>query len=165
MPTESDALVDADQAAFMQRGVSITVGACNAANMPSLVRAVGCRVSPDLRRVTVFVSKSQASVLLHDIHSNGKIAVVFSEPSTHRTMQLKGSDALVGALDEGDFALIAEHEDAFVQELEPIGFRESVVRTLLAYVPDDMVGITFTPSAAFSQTPGPGAGEPLRAGA
>jgi hypothetical protein len=38
---------------------------------------------------------------------------------------------------------------------------EAVVRAILAYSPDDLVTVTYSPCAAFSQTPGPKAGEPL----
>ena len=34
--------------------------------------------------------------MLDDIAANGMIAVVFSQPSTHRTIQLKGTDARRG---------------------------------------------------------------------
>lgn len=163
--SRTEPLIDADQAIFMQRGVSIAVGACNASNKPSLVRAVGCRVSPDLRQIAVFVSAPQASALLDDIRNNGAIAVVFSEPSTHRTMQLKGTNASVCELADGDLEIVAKHENDFVKELEPIGFEKAFVQSLLSCSPADLVCISFKPSAAFSQTPGPNAGEPLRAGA
>lgn len=164
-PSRSEPLIDADQAVFMQRGMSIAVGACNASNMPSLVRAVGCRVSPDFRQVAVFVSQSQAQALLEDIRNNGAIAVVFSQPSTHRTMQLKGANALVGGLADGDLEIVARHQSEFTNELASIGFGEAFVQSLLSCSSADLVCVSFNPSAAFSQTPGPNAGEPLRAGA
>lgn len=164
-PPGSRPLIDADQAAFMQRGMSISVGSCDASGMPGLVRAVGCRISPDLRQVTVLVSKSQASVVLDDIRNNHAIAVVFSEPSTHRTIQVKATSALVGGLADGDRELVERHQKAFVKELAKIGFAEPFVQSLLACEPVDLICISFLPCAAFSQTPGPKAGEPLRAGA
>lgn len=164
-PAGSSPLIDADQAAFMQRGISISVGSCDPSGMPSLVRAVGCRISPDRRQVEVFVSKCQACAVLDDIRNNQAIAVVFSEPSTHRTMQLKAMNASIGGLTDRDHELVERHQKAFVKELAKIGFAKPFVHSLLDCEPVDLVCISFVPCVAYSQTPGPKAGEPLRAGA
>ena len=37
-----------------------------------------------------------------------------------------------------------------------------MVRALLWIEPEDLATLAFTPAAAFTQTPGPGAGAPLR---
>ena len=47
-------------AAFIQRGVSMNLASRDAGNMPTVARACGCRVSPDLRQVTVFLSPAQS---------------------------------------------------------------------------------------------------------
>ena len=41
------------------------------------------------REVTVYLRRSQSEQLLQDIAHTGEIAVVFSVPSTHQTLQLK----------------------------------------------------------------------------
>lgn len=140
----------------------MSMAACNADGVPTLVRATGCRVSPDRRCVTVFVSATQAAPVIQCIRTNGAVAVVFSEPSTHRTIQLKGCDATVAALIEGDLQRIAEYRNAFVGQLAHLGYEEALIRTLFAYPSSDIVAVSFTPTEAFSQTPGPHAGEPLR---
>jgi hypothetical protein len=38
---------------------------------------------------------------------------------------------------------------------------EAVVRAILAFRPDDLVSVVYAPCAAYSQTPGPKAGERL----
>jgi hypothetical protein len=155
-------IIDADHAAFMQRGVSISAAACGPSNIPSQARATGCRVSSDRLTVTLFFSASQAADLLKDIQSNGAIAVVFSEPPTHRTVQVKGKDARIEALLEGDLHVVESYRDTFVRGLEQLGYPPPVIRTLVACAPDELVAVSFTPAQAFSQTPGPDAGEPLR---
>jgi hypothetical protein len=87
--------------------------------------------------------------------------VVFSQPSTHRTIQLKGTDATLGPLEPGGTALIDANIDALVKDVAPLGYSEIFVRTLLAYEPEDLVEVTFTPTSAFAQTPGPQAGKRL----
>lgn len=161
MSSERPALIDAGHAEFLQRGVSISVAACDHDRVPTAARATGCRLSPDRRRITVFVSATQAASVLQCVRANAAIAVVFSEPSTHRTVQLKGTDASVGGPAQGDLNIVGGYRDAFARELEPLGYPEILIRTLLSYPSADIVGITFTPSEAFSQTPGPKAGEPL----
>lgn len=162
MPSMPPVPIDADHAAFMQGGVSITMGSCSAQGMPSIVRAYGCRLSDDHSRVTVAVWQAQAEQVLADIRSNGKVAIVFSLPATHRTMQLKGSDATVGAAADDDRALVAAYREAFIQHLVMLGYEESLMRAFMACPPDEIVTVSFTPTAAFTQTPGPHAGEPLK---
>ncbi|MGE5622418.1 MAG: hypothetical protein ACM3WS_04605 [Bacillota bacterium] len=164
MPNDSSLLIDAAHAAFIEGGVSITVAACDRANMPFLARACGCKVTGD-GRVTIFVSATQAAQVLTCARDNGAVAVVFSQPSTHRTLQLKGSDAAVGPLADGDLQRIRAYREAFAQDVQKLGFAKILIRTLLSYPSGDIVALGFTPSEAFSQTPGPKAGEPLRAGA
>jgi hypothetical protein len=88
-------LLDAGTARFIEGGVSINASSRDANKTPSMARAVGCRISADRRSVTVLLAKSRAPELLDSITFCHQIAVVFSEPSTHRTIQLKGTDAAV----------------------------------------------------------------------
>lgn len=155
-------LIDADHAAFMQGGVSITMGSCSPAKLPHIVRAYGCRLSDDRRRVTVPVWQAQAEPVLADIRGTARVAVVFSLPATHRTMQIKGSDAVIGAATAQDRALSAAYRDAFVQHLVMLGYEESLMRAFMTCPEDEIVTVGFTIDAAFTQTPGPNAGAPLK---
>ncbi|RJF96108.1 hypothetical protein [Noviherbaspirillum saxi] len=163
MPIAHEPLVDAGHADFLQCGISICIGACDRDLTPTLARGTGCRVAPDRRTVTVFLSATQGALVLRAVRDNGVISVVFSQPSTHKTVQLKGRDTAVAGLQPGDADIIGRYRDAFARELEPLGFGEVLIQTLLACPPADLVGLTFTPCEAYSQTPGPKAGEPLKA--
>jgi len=160
----SAANLDSGQIAFMRGGVSISVASCDRNGMPQLVRAIGCRVSDDGRRVTVFVPQAKSQAVQRDIFASGAIAVAFTQPSTHRTMQLKSRDARVAALQPDDVQLVEAYRDAFVAEVGAIGFHEKMVRTLLSCPPEELVALSFCPSEAYSQTPGPNAGKKLEAG-
>lgn len=155
-------MIDRDNAAFIQGGVSIIAASVGAGNDPRIARAVGCRVSRDRRRLTVLLSTLQSAELLEAIRASRAIAVVFTQPSTHRTLQLKGHDAEVGPATRADGALVRKYTAAFVAELGGLGYREEFVRSLLSCAPQDIVQAGFTISAAFVQTPGPRAGAPLR---
>lgn len=154
-------MLDDENAAFIQTGVSISLASCGEARLPNLVRALGCKLLDGGRRLGVFVQTSSAAAVLDDIRSNGRIASVFSLPSTNRTLQLKGVDATVEAFDPEDVAIIERHLDAFVIEVEPEGVPEAVVRTVFAYRPEALVTVAFSPCSAFSQTPGPKAGQAI----
>lgn len=159
----SPALVDDALAMFVQQAVSIVVASRDAANVPSLTRGIGCRVAADRRTVTVFVAAAQAGALLADLLASGVIAVVFSQPSTHRTFQLKGVDAVRVAMTDVDRGSVARYADMMVGELQGLGFSEAFTRAMVAGAPTDIVAIAFTPSSAFDQTPGPRAGAKLAA--
>lgn len=149
------------QAQFIQGGVGIAAASCDAQGRPSLNRAVGCSVTADRQRISVILRRSQAVTLLADIERSGAVAVVFSQPSTHHTLQIKSTDAVVHPPDSIDAAALARYVEAFHRELAPLGYTLEWTRALLGYVPADLVAVSFTPQAIFSQTPGPRAGERL----
>jgi hypothetical protein len=153
--------LDEANAAFIRSGVMVSVASRDAHQVPSVTRALGCRVAPDRRRVTAFLARSQCATLLRDLRDTRAIAAVFSQPSTHRTIQLKGTDAVLGPPEPGDTALIEANRVALVREMAALGYTEVLVRTILAYEPADLVAVTFTPTSAFAQTPGPQAGKRL----
>lgn len=156
----ADARIDDETAGFIQGAVSIIAATRNAEHRPSLVRAQGCRVDPGGAGLAVLVVADQATELLDDIRDNRRVAVVFTRPSTHRSVQVKGEDARVVAASAQDLALAAGYRDAMVAELALIGVPEARVRALLAGV-GELVAIAFSPTSAFVQTPGPDAGRVL----
>lgn len=155
------AALEAGQAAFIQGGVSVILATRNASLVADAIRGCGCRVSRDLRRVIVLVDRLRAAALVADVTANGQVAVVFSQPSTHRTIQLKGTDASVVRPKPSDRALVASHREDWVDELCGIGYSREFAKAFWGPLPDALVAIAFTPTAAFQQTPGPGAGQPL----
>ena len=163
MAIAPDPLIDKTQAAFLQGGVSISAASSGAHPFPSLCRVLGCQVAPDRRELTVLVAQSQAAQLLEDVRRSGRLSVVFSQPSTHRTLQIKGEGARIAAASAQDLEAVRHHRDAFVAEVAPLGFAEALLRLLLACEDEDIVAISCMPSAAFDQSPGPRAGSALQA--
>lgn len=163
MPTDAPLRLDPDLVRFMTSGLSINAGSGGPDGLPSQCRAFGCRVGAD-GQVSVFLAAPQAADLLRDAARSGRVAVVFSEPPTHRTFQIKGRGAQVQPLAEGDPARVAAYRAAFVQCLVPLGFTEPLVRALLDCRDEELVALTFIPVAVFNQTPGAQAGAPLPSG-
>ena len=130
--------------------------------MPRIGRCLGCRVTTDRRKVTVIIPSEQYRAFFDALAASCSVAVVFSYPSTHQTLQLKGIDAAIGPLTAGDEQVVVRHVDNFVEELGALGYPRDVVRAYHWSDPGELRAVTFTPTAAFEQTPGPGAGAPLR---
>ncbi|WP_243295353.1 hypothetical protein [Geothrix mesophila] len=153
--------LDPELTRFVMGGVSINAGSASAEGVPSLCRASGCRVDPATGRLRLFFAGPQAVDLVRDTTQSGALAVVFSEPPTHRTVQIKGQDARIEPLAESDLACVRAYRTAFAQCLVFMGFTEVMVRTLLDCPDEALVALTFTPSALFNSTPGAQAGTPL----
>lgn len=163
--TTTPAPLTAELLAMMHRGVSVIVSSRDAALRPSIMRALGSDVAPDGSHVTVYLARSQAGQLLQDIASTGWIAVVFSEPFTHLSVQLKASRATQRPARDDDRPVLARYLASMEREIERVGFAPPLTRALLAHRLEDVVAVGFTPEQAFDQTPGPRAGRPLEPGA
>jgi len=155
-------LLDAEHAAFiLLPGISITAASRGPDHRPRLGRALGCRVAEDRSRVTVLVPADQYPELVEALRASRAVAVVFSQPSTHRTIQLKGTDAEARPADAAEREHAARWSEGFVAELAGLGYDRELVGTFLWCDPAALVAVSFSPCAAFQQTPGPGAGAPL----
>ncbi len=158
---QPEPLLSLQDAEFVQGGVSVIAAARTGDLAPMVARALGCRVASDRREVTLFLSQTTAAGVLSCLRESGAIAVVFSQPSTHQTLQLKGDDARILPLDPEDLPLIQGYRRRFAEDLGKIGYTPAFADAVVAMMPD-LVGVRFTPSAAFQQTPGPDAGKRLR---
>lgn len=71
----------------------MSIATRDAQRMPAVSQAVGCLVSGDRRRVTVLIDAAQSAGVAADIAAGSPVAVVFSLPATHCTVQIKGEGA------------------------------------------------------------------------
>jgi hypothetical protein len=160
-PSTAQITLAAEHREFIQGGVSITAGSVNAEHLPSMARVIGCAVSADGQRLRLLFCPVRAQRLIADIAASGRVAVAFSQPSSNRTLQLKGRDARVEAASADDEALRERYARAFVADLAKLHFPEALVRALLQVLAPAPVAVVFSIAAAYSQTPGPGAGAAL----
>ncbi len=156
-------MLDHDIVAFIQSGVSITLAACAPGRMPSMSRGYACKPLDGGDAIGIVLLRTQAAEALDNIRLTGRIAVAFSNPTSNRTTQLKGTDACVTAFDPADEHLVRKHIEEFVPEAVALGTPEEMVRAMLSYQLEDLVMAVFTPTSGFDQTPGPRAGHPLPA--
>ena len=156
-------LLDRDRIALVAKGVSAIVASRDAALRPSIMRAVGSHISADGQEVTVYLRRSQSEQLLRDIAQTGEIAVVFSEPSSHQTLQLKARQATQRPATADDLPVLQAYQRSMVQEVGRVGYGPRYVAAMLAAPLADVVAVSFVPTSAFDQTPGPRAGAALPA--
>jgi hypothetical protein len=149
-------------ARFLDGPVSVVLAACGDGLVVDLAQAFGGRVDGD--RVSVLVARSQAEDVLGLVTQTGAVAVTFSRPSSHRTLQLKGRDARVEPVTPDDLAAWRRYRAAFADELASVGFGGAYAEAMLTVDEADLVAVRFSPAAVFVQTPGPDAGRRLPAG-
>ncbi len=157
-------ILAAPQLALLREGVGVSIASRDADHLPDLVRGVGHRVERS-GQLTVFVSRVDGAGVLANLLANGAIAVVFSQPSTHRTLQVKANRVTISDARKADLATVERCREAMARELVLMGFPHELMRRLLSFDPAQLAAVRLLPESAFDQTPGPRAGTPLlRAG-
>ncbi len=151
-------LIPPELLAMMARGVSVIVASRDQALRPSMMRAVGSEVASDGSAITVYVSRSQSRQLIQDVATSGHVAAVFSEPATHRTVQVKAGRATLRNAEAADAPVLARYLASMEHEIQRVGYAPPMTRAMLSHRLDDLVAIRFEPEQAFDQTPGPKAG-------
>ncbi|WP_152415459.1 hypothetical protein [Caenispirillum salinarum] len=112
-------------------------------------------------RLLIVLQAHANAEVLRAVTETGSIAVVFTQPTTHRSFQVKAADAVVTPPAVGWREAIERHARAFALELREIGFTETFIGAYNACDADRLAGITFTCASGFDQAPGPHAGEPV----
>ncbi len=154
-------MLSCDNLAFIQKGISICVASRDVRLVPSLSRALACRLSDDGLQIRIILVVSQSQELVRDVERSGAIAVVFTEPSTHRTLQIKGVGARLESIVPADLASVEQCHVEFREEIGKLGFDTAFTARMFAVPEADLAVITFAPDSVFEQTPGPNAGAPL----
>jgi len=159
-PAPAPARLHGDLLAFLGCGLSIHVGACNRLGEPQLSRALALRIEPD-HRVSLLLSTPSADGLLAAVGEVPVVAITACQPSTHRAIQVKGRGAELSVADPAQWPERLAFKHRFLNEIEPYGYDEGFVDAWLDVPPEQWRVVTFTPTGAWNQTPGPGAGQAI----
>jgi hypothetical protein len=143
---------------FLESGVHLYVGACDAALIPSTSHAWGPRVSADGAAIELFIDCPAGEQLIDDLRSNGRIAATFTSPPTLRTIQIKGRCVEINDPAPDDWSWIERHRNAFTGVVAYYGYPAHIVRNLWSM---QVTRVRFIVEDLFNQTPGPGAGSRL----
>ncbi len=146
---------------FIHQGLSITAASRDPRLIPSISKALACRVSADFATVHLFVNQVQAGQLLADIASSQRIAATYCLPSSHKTIQIKGRQAKQTELRTGDLEYTLQYVQRLTKDLESMGYDPDIIGRYLHVDPEQLVAISFLPEAIFEQSPGENAGEPM----
>jgi hypothetical protein len=151
-------ILAADVAAFLVGGVAIVVATRDEELRPEIARGWGPEVAGDGTGVTLCVGVAPGSRTRANLEGNGAIAATFSQPSTYRTVQLKGSALELREPPREQLARVQEHLEAFVDEVRQVGLDPERGRALLE---PELLSVTFDVRELYDQTPGPNAGARL----
>lgn len=147
--------------AFTQGGVSIRVASRDAAGYAVVGRAHAAVPMPDRAQVLLILQNHANADVLRAVRETGMVAAVFTQPTTHRSIQVKGDDATVVAPEASWREAVERHGRTFALELRDIGFSEPFIAAYNTCDEARLAGIVFTCSSGFDQAPGPHAGEPV----
>ncbi len=156
-PAIGGGVLTEDLARFCESGVSVVIGWLGRGGLPLAGVALGCRVKDD-GTVRVLLRRAANAGLVETVEAGDGLAVTFTEPLNHRSIQLKTSRAATAAPEAADLEMLARQCARFRGILERIDYTPEFAAFYTAYRPQEIVAIDFTPEQGFVQTPGPGAG-------
>jgi hypothetical protein len=152
-------MIDPELAAFLEGSVAIHLASRNEHLEPNGARVVAVKVDPDGRHITAYVPKVAAPPVMADLESNRQAAIGFGRPTDDRACQVKGEFVDSRTAPARDRAVVERQWQALLDNLAQIGIPPEVSDTWPVW---PCVAIRVRVTALFSQTPGPGAGAPLR---
>jgi hypothetical protein len=160
-PTLANGVLTGDLVQFCQSGVSVVIAGCDETHRPVVGRGLACRID-ESGTVRLVVRSETNRGVLRAIAQGAGLAVTFTKPSTHRSIQLKATSARTCATEASDQRLAAVQTAALRADLVRDGFDEKLAVRYCAFENEGLISIEFLPEHAFVQTPGPGAGTPLK---
>lgn len=153
-------MISPELQSFLESGVSLLIGTRDARMLPACMRAFGARVEPGGRELTVFLPDATSGTTLANLRDNARIAVAFSRVQDHYSLQLKGRAAELRPAAAAESVLVQRYCAAFAESLAFVGMPPATTLRM-AHWPSHAVRVAV--ESLFAQTPGPGAGDPLRA--
>jgi Transition state regulatory protein AbrB len=151
----SDEVVD-----FIQSGVSAVIAIVGPDGRARPGRALGSRVLGDGTIRLLYPAEGNAAVEAF-VQSGGPIAVTFSSPVSHRTIQIKALSCRAETLAPADQISAERQAGAFGAILASMGYAPVFVKAICGHRLSHLRVLSFAPEAAFEQTPGPGAGRAI----
>lgn len=158
---KSDAKVLSDEIVeFIESGLSIIVGVVGTNGRAQTGRALAARVVGRSTIRIIYPSEGNSAVMA-TAQAGGPIAVTFSAPLSHRTIQIKGGLCKTEPLDPEDQINADRQAEAFAGVLRALGHTAAFVKAICDYRSSTLRVLSFPAEAAFEQTPGPGAGRSI----
>lgn len=160
-PFLAGGVLTGELATFAQCGVSIVLASCGPGLRPVVGRGLACHIDAD-GRTRIVLRRSSNPDILHALESGGRLAVTFTQPTTHRSIQIKSSGCRLAAPSAEDVKRAHDQTAAFRADLKATGYIDTFAAGYTRFAQDDLIVLECEPEEAFVQTPGPLAGSPLR---
>src|SRR5687767_1778489 len=106
-------VITSDLVSFCQGGVDIILGSCLRDGSPICGIAIGARLDARTNCVRLTLPRSTNALLLEAIGQGAGIAATFTQPTTHKSIQLKGPSARIGSARPEDKQHASEQLGAF----------------------------------------------------
>lgn len=143
---------------FIESGVSMLVGTRDANLRSECARGLGAQVGADRSSVTVYLNDALGARTRANLEHNQQIAVAFSRPIDHHSIQLKGIATAVRKCTAADRKVQERYLAGFVEQLYWVGLPRAVTRRVRL---TPSFAVTVEAQSLFLQTPGPDAGRAL----
>lgn len=131
------------------------LGTRDASLHPLATFVLGARVAPDRSAVTCYIPTVEAERVLGNLRENGRVALAFSEPTSHESYQVKGTFRAAAVAGPADMAVVGVWADKAVAFMKAYGLPDSF---FAGFSLPPLTAVTFAVEELFAQTPGPGAG-------
>jgi hypothetical protein len=155
----SKPLISNALAEFLRSGVSIAIAARDRRLAPHGTRAWAATVDDDRLHVTIFLETKSAEPITRNLEAHPEVAVTFDRPIDNSAWQIKGAYRASRRCRPAERAEIERQAGSFLGELEMMGVPRSLTERWPRW---PCVAVRILVSDIFQQTPGPGAGEPVR---
>ena len=152
-------LISDQIATFIESGLSINVATRDSDLEPDGAIAWAARVHEDREQITIYLHKEAAQAMVRNVNAHPGIAVLFERPTGHRACQVKGVFVSTRPAKPAERTAVEKQFESFFLDLEAIGIPRAMVSNLKIW---PCTAIQFRATDVFEQSPGPGAGEPLR---
>lgn len=152
-------LLTPELAEFLESGLPTTLATRDGELQPDGAWVWGTRVHGDRRRLTIYMAPESAAAMLRNLREHPEIAIVFDRPHDHRACQVKGLLESARTPGEDERAHVERQVEGVRVHLELVGIPRAMNAAWKIW-PCAALDIVVT--HLYEQTPGPGAGEPLR---
>jgi hypothetical protein len=148
-----DGALAPDIAAFCQRGLSICLASSDRRGEPIAGLGLACR--QDGPRLRILLVRRGHERLLRAVAEGAPVAATFSQPETHRSIQLKSASASLAPFLPADEPELLRQSAAMRDELVSVGYSAAFATIYSGLDRQEMAAVVLVPEQAFVQTPGP----------
>ena len=148
-------MISEDVCVWLNNGLLVSAGLCDYTGAPLATRCLAMKAKPN-SYCKLYLNKSSNAMFSTFLTVDRKISVSVEQPSTARSLQLKGCIVDVLTPYESDFGYCENYKRQFALFTEPFGFTRTMC-DLFSPPPDNsFVVIEIRIEQVFEQTPGKG---------